>query len=138
MDDPHSITEADMIGVIREATLGMKITPVMCGSAFKNKGVQMLLNAIIEFLPSPLDVPPVTGINPKTDKEEIRKPDPNDHFSALAFKIATDPYVGRLAFFQSLFRNIDCWILCNQYIYRKERKNQPHYADACQQTGTDG
>jgi len=100
MDDPHSITEEEMIGVIREATLGMKITPVMCGSAFKNKGVQMLLNAIIEFLPSPLDIPPVTGINPKTDKEEIRKPDPNDHFSALAFKIATDPYVGRLAFFR--------------------------------------
>lgn len=100
MDDPHSITEAEMIGVIREATLNMKITPVMCGSAFKNKGVQMLLNAIIEFLPSPLDVPPVTGINPKTDKEETRRPDPSDHFSALAFKIATDPYVGRLAFFR--------------------------------------
>lgn len=100
MDDPHSITEEEMIGVIREATLSMKITPVMCGSAFKNKGVQMLLNAIIEFLPSPLDILPVTGINPKTDKEEIRKPDPNDHFSALAFKIATDPYVGRLAFFR--------------------------------------
>jgi elongation factor G len=100
MDDPHSITEEEMIGVIREATLSMKITPVMCGSAFKNKGVQMLLNAIIEFLPSPLDVLPVTGINPKTDKEEIRRPDPNDHFSALAFKIATDPYVGRLAFFR--------------------------------------
>jgi len=100
MDDPHSITEEEMIGVIRESTLQMKITPVMCGSAFKNKGVQMLLNAIIEFLPSPLDVPPVKGINPKTEKEEIRKPDPSDHFSALAFKIATDPYVGRLAFFR--------------------------------------
>ncbi len=100
MDDPHSITEDEMIDVIRRATLDMRITPVMCGSAFKNKGVQMLLNAIIEFLPSPLDVDALVGINPKTDKEEIRKADPDDHFSALAFKIATDPFVGRLCFFR--------------------------------------
>jgi len=78
MDDPHSITEEEMINVIRTATLNMSITPVMCGSAFKNKGVQMLLNSIIEFLPSPMDIPPVVGINPKTDAEELRSPDPND------------------------------------------------------------
>ncbi len=100
MDDPHSITEDEMINVIRKATLSMNITPVMCGSAFKNKGVQMLLNSIIEFLPSPLDVEAVTGINPKTEVEEIRSADPKDHFSALAFKIATDPFVGRLCFFR--------------------------------------
>jgi len=100
MDDPHSITEEEMINVIRTATLNMSITPVMCGSAFKNKGVQMLLNSIIEFLPSPMDIPPVVGINPKTDAEELRSPDPNDNFSALAFKIATDPFVGRLCFFR--------------------------------------
>jgi len=100
MDDPHSITEEEMIFVIRTSTLAQKITPVMCGSAFKNKGIQMLLNAIIEFLPSPMDVPPVMALNPKTGKEELRSPDPNDHFSALAFKIATDPFVGRLAFFR--------------------------------------
>lgn len=100
MDDPHSITEVEMIEVIRKATLSQTITPVMCGSAFKNKGVQMLLNAIIEFLPSPLDVPPVEGINPKTDKVEIRRADASDKFSALAFKIATDPFVGRLCFFR--------------------------------------
>jgi len=100
MDDPHSITEEEMIYVIRTSTLAQRITPVMCGSAFKNKGIQMLLNAIIEFLPSPLDVPPVMALNPKTEKEELRSPDPNDHFSALAFKIATDPFVGRLAFFR--------------------------------------
>ena len=100
MDDPNSITEQEMIDVIRKATLNMQITPVMCGSAFKNKGVQMLLNAVIEFLPSPLDVDAVKGINPKTEKEEYRSPDPNDNFSALAFKIATDPYVGRLCFFR--------------------------------------
>jgi len=100
MDDSHSITEVEMIEVIRKATLSQTITPVMCGSAFKNKGVQMLLNAIIEFLPSPLDVPPVEGINPKTEKVEIRRADPSDKFSALAFKIATDPFVGRLCFFR--------------------------------------
>ncbi|MBU2554524.1 MAG: elongation factor G [Bacteroidetes bacterium] len=100
LDDPHSITEMEMIEAIRNATLEMRITPVMCGSAFKNKGVQMLLNAIIEFLPSPMDVEAVKGINPNTEKEELRYPDPNDKFSALAFKIATDPYVGRLCFFR--------------------------------------
>jgi len=100
MDDPHSITEEEMINVIRTSTLNMTITPVMCGSAFKNKGIQMLLNAIVEFLPSPLDVDDVVGINPKTEKEEIRRPDPSDHFSALAFKIATDPFVGRICFFR--------------------------------------
>jgi elongation factor G len=100
MDDPHSITEEEMINVIRTSTLNLDITPVMCGSAFKNKGVQMLLNAIIEFLPSPLDVPAITGFDPKTEKEIKRNSDPGDYFSALAFKIATDPYVGRLCFFR--------------------------------------
>jgi elongation factor G len=100
MDDPDSITDAEMIETIRKATLEMRITPVMCGSAFKNKGVQMLLNAIIEFLPSPLDIESVKGINPKTGKEELRHADPNAPFCALAFKIATDPYVGRLCFFR--------------------------------------
>lgn len=100
MDDPHSITEDEMINVIRTSTLNMSITPVMCGSAFKNKGVQMLLNSIIEFLPSPLDVDAVVGVNPKTEKEEIRPADPNANFSALAFKIATDPFVGRICFFR--------------------------------------
>ncbi len=100
MDDPHSITEAEMIEVIRTSTLNMTVTPVMCGSAFKNKGVQMLLNAIIEFLPSPLDIDAVEGINPKNDQVVHLHPDPEDHFSALAFKIATDPFVGRLCFFR--------------------------------------
>ncbi len=100
MDDPDSITDTEMIETIRKATLEMRITPVMCGSAFKNKGVQMLLNAVIEFLPSPLDIESVKGINPKTGKEEVRHADPNGPFCALAFKIATDPYVGRLCFFR--------------------------------------
>jgi elongation factor G len=100
MDDPESITEDEIIAQIRKATVEMRISPVMCGSAFKNKGVQMLLNGIIQFLPSPLDVDAVTGINPKTDKEEIRKVNVDEPFSALAFKIATDPFVGRIAFFR--------------------------------------
>ena len=100
LNDSDSLTEEDIISVIRKATIEMRITPVICGSSFKNKGVQKLLDDIILYLPSPLDVPAVKGINPNTEKEEIRKADVNDHFSALAFKIATDPYVGRIAFFR--------------------------------------
>ncbi len=122
MEDPNSITGKEIIEVIRKATLEMRITPVMCGSAFKNKGIQMLINAIIEFLPSPLDVPPVIGINPKTEKEEQRYANPNDNFSALAFKIATDPFVGRLCF----FRVYSGTLMSGSYIYnvstgKKER-----------------
>ena len=100
MDDPNSITEEEMMASIRKATVEMRISPVMCGASFKNKGVQMLLNGIIQYLPSPLDVDAVKGINPDTEKEELRKVDPNEPFSALAFKIATDPFVGRIAFFR--------------------------------------
>jgi len=100
LEDPDSITEAEMRDAIRKATIEMRITPVMCGASFKNKGVQMLLNAIVSFLPSPYDIPAVYGMNPKTDKEEIRNPDPKGPFCALAFKIATDPFVGRIAFFR--------------------------------------
>jgi len=100
LDDPDSITEDEMFNMIRKATIDMKITPVMCGSAFKNKGVQLLLDAVIRLLPSPTDIDSVTGINPKTDEEEVRNPDVKEPFSALAFKIATDPFVGRIAFFR--------------------------------------
>lgn len=97
-EDPDSITKEEMLDVIRKATIEMTITPVLCGSAFKNKGVQRLLDSIVAFLPSPLDIGGVTGINPKNDEEVERKPDANEPLSALAFKIATDPFVGRLAF----------------------------------------
>ncbi len=99
-DDPDSITEEEMINAVRGAVLDAKFVPMMCGSAFKNKGVQAVLDAVCAFLPSPLDVEAVTGTNPKTDAEEVRKADANEPFCALAFKIATDPYVGRLAFFR--------------------------------------
>ena len=84
--------------VIRKAVLDFKIVPIFCGSAFKNKGVQPLLDAIIDYLPSPVEVPPVTGINPKTGKEEIRNAADDEPFSALAFKIASDPYTGQLTY----------------------------------------
>jgi elongation factor G len=99
-EDPNSITEDELRNAIRKATIAMKITPLLCGSAFKNKGVQAMLDSVIQYLPSPLEGEGVTGINPETDQEETRKPDPKDKFASLAFKIMTDPFVGRLAFFR--------------------------------------
>ncbi|MCK9617368.1 MAG: elongation factor G [Lentimicrobiaceae bacterium] len=100
INDHNSLSEEEIIAAVRKATLEMRITPVICGASFKNKGVQTLLDAIVRYLPSPGDIPPVTGINPQTEKEEIRKADENEPFSALAFKIATDPFVGRIAYFR--------------------------------------
>ncbi|MDQ3141113.1 MAG: elongation factor G [Bacteroidota bacterium] len=97
-DNPDSITEEEMIKAIRSAVCDMKFVPMMCGSAFKNKGVQAVLDAVCAFLPSPLDVEAVKGIDPKTEAELIRRPDPAEPFAALAFKVATDPFVGRLVF----------------------------------------
>ena len=92
---------ADKIkAAIRRATVAVKMVPVVCGTSYKNKGVQKLLDAIVDYMPSPLDVPPVEGTNPKTDEVETRDADDNAPFSALAFKIMTDPYVGKLAFFR--------------------------------------
>ena len=85
---------------IRKATVAVEMIPVVCGTSYRNKGVQKLLDAIVDFLPSPLDVPAIKGINPKTDEEETRPSDDDAPFSALAFKIMTDPFVGRLAFFR--------------------------------------
>ncbi len=99
-DDPESITEAELNEAIRKATVDLHIIPMFCGSAFKNKGVQAMLDGVVNYLPSPLDVEAITGINPKTDKEEARMPSEDEPFAALAFKIATDPYVGRLCFFR--------------------------------------
>ena len=99
-EDPESISQDEIRAAIRAATIDMSIVPVLCGSAFKNKGVQRLLDAVCAFLPSPLDLEAVKGVNPKTDEEEIRRPTVDDPFTALAFKIATDPYVGRLCFFR--------------------------------------
>ena len=91
----------DMIrAAIRKATCAVKMVPVVCGTSYKNKGVQKLLDAIVEYMPSPLDIPAITGTNPKTDEEEVREASDSAPFSALAFKIMTDPFVGRLSFFR--------------------------------------
>ncbi len=92
------ITQEEIKRALRVGTIQMKITPVLCGSAFKNKGVQMLLDAIVDYLPSPLDIPPVKGIDPRTQEEIIRKASDDEPFSALAFKIMTDPFVGHLTY----------------------------------------
>ena len=99
-DGEESISEDEIRKVVREATLSLDITPVFCGSAFKNKGVQRLLDGVIDYLPSPVDVPPVKGIHPRTEQEVERLPQPDEPFSAVAFKIMSDPYVGKLTFFR--------------------------------------
>ena len=99
-DDPNSITEEEIIAAIRKGTVAMECTPMICGSSYKNKGVQPLLDYVCAFLPSPLDVESIIGTNPDTEEEEHRKPSEEEPTSALAFKIATDPYMGRLVFFR--------------------------------------
>ena len=94
------ISPEEIKSALRKGTLAMKIVPVLCGASFKNKGVQLLIDAVVDYLPSPLDVPPVKGVDPKTGGELIRHADDNEPFSALAFKIMTDPFVGQLTFFR--------------------------------------
>ena len=121
-DDPSTITEEEILRALRAATVSMEVTPMLCGSSFKNKGVQTLLDYVCAFLPSPLDTPNVVGTNPETGEEEDRKPSEDDKTSALAFKIATDPYVGRLTFIRVYSGKVEA----GSYIYnsrsgKKER-----------------
>ncbi len=97
-EDPASITEVEILSALRAATISMKIVPMVCGSSFKNKGVQTMLNYVMELLPSPMDVEAIDGVNPDTEQPASRKPSVDEPFAALAFKIATDPFVGRLCF----------------------------------------
>ncbi len=97
-EDPESLTEREILDALREATIAGKVVPMMCGSAFKNKGVQSMLDMVMEILPSPLDIEAIVGTNPDTEQEEKRKPGYDEPFAGLAFKIATDPFVGRLCF----------------------------------------
>jgi len=106
-DDPDSISEEEIHEALRKATQDMSIIPMICGSAFKNKGVQFLLDAVCRYLPSPLDKEAIVGTDPKTENNIERKPSVSEPFSALAFKIATDPYVGRLAFFRVYSGKLD-------------------------------
>ena len=121
-DDPSTITEEEILRALRAATVAMEVTPMLCGSSFKNKGVQTLLDYVCAFLPSPLDTPNVVGTNPDTGAEEDRKPSEEEKTSALAFKIATDPYVGRLTFIRVYSGKVEA----GSYIYnsrsgKKER-----------------
>ena len=121
-EDPDSITEEEIIAAIRKGTIALEITPMCCGSSFKNKGVQTLLDYVCMFLPSPLDTPNIVGKNPETGEEEDRRPADDEKTSALAFKIATDPYVGRLTFFR-VYSGV---VAAGSYIYnvrsgKKER-----------------
>ena len=121
-EDPDSITEEEIIAAIRKGTLALNVVPMTCGSSFKNKGVQTLLDYVCMFLPSPLDTPNIIGTNPETGEEEDRKPDEDEKTAALAFKIATDPYVGRLTFFRVYSGQVEA----GSYIYnvrsgKKER-----------------
>ena len=106
-EDPNSITIEELKSAVRKATLSFTITPMICGSAFKNKGVQTMLDCVAAYLPSPLDVPSIEGTNPKTGAPEIRKADEKEPFAGLAFKIMTDPFVGRLAFFRVYSGKLD-------------------------------
>ncbi len=106
-DDPNSITADEMHAAIRKATIDLTIVPMMCGSSFKNKGVQTALDAVCRYLPSPVDIDAIEGINPDTGETEVRKPDAKEPFAALAFKIMTDPFVGRLAFFRVYSGHLD-------------------------------
>jgi elongation factor G len=97
-EDENSLTEREILDALRQATISGKVVPMMCGSSFKNKGVQAMLDMVMEILPSPLDIEAITGINPKTDEPITRQPSYDEPFAGLAFKIATDPFVGRLCF----------------------------------------
>ncbi len=106
-ENPDSITESEVLAALRKACLANKIVPMVCGSAFKNKGVQTMLDLVMELMPSPMDRDNIVGINPDTEEEVVRKPDANEPFTALAFKIATDPFVGRLCFFRAYAGRLD-------------------------------
>ena len=106
-EDPATITEDEVHNAVRRATVDMTIVPMLCGSAFKNKGVQTLLDCVVRYLPSPVDIEAIKGINPDTGAEISRKPDAKEPFAALAFKIMTDPFVGRLAFFRCYSGHLD-------------------------------
>ena len=121
-EDPDSVTTEEIIAAIRKGTLALNVVPMTCGSSFKNKGVQTLLDYVCMFLPSPLDTPAIEGVNPETGETETRQPDEDEKTAALAFKIATDPYVGRLTFFRVYSGKIEA----GSYIYnvrsgKKER-----------------
>ena len=118
------ITARDLNSAIRKATIACEMTPVLCGTSYRNKGVQLLLDAVTEFMPSPVDIPPVVGVDPRTEKEIERAPKDDEPFSALAFKIAVDPFVGKLAF----FRVYSGQVSANTYIYNSTKGKRERFS----------
>jgi len=138
MEDEDSITEDEVHAALRAAVMDMSIIPMVCGSSFKNKGVQFLLDAVCRYLPSPTDKEGIIGINPDTDKQELRKPDVNEPFAALAFKIATDPFVGRLAFFRAYSGRLDAGsYILNNRSGKKERISRIYQMHSNKQNAID-
>jgi elongation factor G len=119
-DDPNSITEAEILAALRKATIAMKVVPMVCGSSFKNKGVQTMLDYVMELLPSPLDKDVIIGMNPDTNEEVEIRPDEKEPFTALAFKIATDPFVGRLCFIRAYSGVLES----GSYVYNTRSDNK--------------
>jgi len=138
-EDPDSITEDEIIAALRGAIVDMKIIPMMCGSAFKNKGVQTMLDAVCAFLPSPLDIDGIEGTNPDTEEPEMRQPDADEPFAALVFKITTDKYVGRLAFLRVYSGQLDSGsYILNTRSGKKERISRLYQMHANKQEQIDG
>ena len=138
MEDEDSITEDEIHAALRAGVMDMAIIPMICGSSFKNKGVQFLLDAVCRYLPSPMDKEGIIGMNPDTEKEEIRKPNVKEPFAALAFKIATDPFVGRLAFFRAYSGRLDAGsYVLNNRSGNKERISRIYQMHANKQNAID-
>jgi len=138
MEDEDSITEDEIHAALRAAVMDMAIIPMICGSSFKNKGVQFLLDAVCRYLPSPLDREKIIGTNPETGLEVSRKPDAKEPFAALAFKIATDPFVGRLAFFRAYSGRLDAGsYVLNNTSGKKERISRIYQMHANKQNAID-
>ena len=138
MEDEDSITEEEVHNALRAAVMDMAIIPMICGSAFKNKGVQFLLDGVCRYLPSPLDKDDTVGINPDTELEVTRKPSVKEPFSALAFKIATDPFVGRLAFFRTYSGRLDAGsYILNNRSGKKERISRIYQMHSNKQNAVD-
>ena len=138
MEDEDSISEDEVHAALRAAVMDMSIIPMICGSAFKNKGVQFLLDAVCRYLPSPTDKEGIVGINPDTEEEELRKPSVKEPFAALAFKIATDPFVGRLAFFRAYSGRLDAGsYILNNRSGKKERISRIYQMHSNKQNAID-
>ncbi|WP_124980110.1 elongation factor G [Nonlabens xiamenensis] len=138
MEDEDSITEEEVHAALRAAVMDMSIIPMICGSAFKNKGVQFLLDAVCRYLPAPTDKEGIVGVNPDTQEKELRKPDVDAPFAALAFKIATDPFVGRLAFFRAYSGRLDAGsYILNNRSGKKERISRIYQMHSNKQNAID-